>query len=420
MWVTAQDTNWVGDILLGAFALSNRWPVTATVVTTNHFGAIEAGSVTGFPYVTRDLLSAMQVKLEALMPYYVYPGSNTSFESWWADPARSREIIPLADDHWRLSPLVLTQTLANIWMSWNLGYVTNLQTNAWGDVTGGDVQWMGPPLPDGHTPLDIPEDPLALPAQWRLYAYELDRIYHATVSLRWTARRGRKGVSTLFAGGTNHYWSGFASEVMTNDYSGVDAAAAAAFAYDSSLPFLNSKYGYPLSYSRRRAVPAYHPYLQGEEDTYFAVYHSMLIEGVLDNIPTAAVSRIEAWLGDYSTTYTNTIAIGYDTTATSGPGELPTALQFTPWPGGWSLPDVYQIPWNGNDLLDGIATMTLVDEHPGSTAETIVIRAGVTNLPAAAEELDIPGGWEYREIREQRGFEATDWIILFDWEFLHK
>jgi hypothetical protein len=94
LWVIPQqyDPEGWGSVFIDGYALTNYYQVTTNVVTTNQMGAFSYHSVTGFTYVTREVLDLFWEKLDELAPKFVYLGTNTP-ESWFAQEKTRYEYL---------------------------------------------------------------------------------------------------------------------------------------------------------------------------------------------------------------------------------------------------------------------------------------------------------------------------------------
>jgi len=402
------------DVYYGGMFVSNRWQTTVEVTTTNHFGAIEGGSVTGFPFVSRALLTTMESKLDALATFYKYPGTNDSWSAYWAS-TQSVYRMAIYNGLNRFAPRVPALSVAKVWVDSDLGYATNITSNAWGEVTAADYNWDSGTTSTSATAVAGWDTNLA---PYRLYAYELDRIYHVVTNLRYTVRAKHKS-DEVFVSLTNDYGFGTAVVDRTDTWSVADTAAISN--YNASIFSPLSPNNYPFASSIRRvarghAYDAYNPSI----DTYDTTFTVMTIStATLAGVPTNTPCDAYFYLGDFSALYTNsTVFYGASESATNGSGNwVYHSGQHFPF---WTYPSPAAWPWDGGSTLAKQETMELVYTATGSTNATIMVSGiGSTNLPAVAEIPVLPVDM-YGMNQQDRGFESTDWVIIFDWDFEYK
>ena len=92
---------------------------------------------TGYPFVTRYFMSALDYAIEEAIPAFVSTNlyTNGNYNGYYLDYAYS------PGGTYRSPPYLPTESVAGMFLRYGVGYVTNLTSNAWRWVDGGDYEW---------------------------------------------------------------------------------------------------------------------------------------------------------------------------------------------------------------------------------------------------------------------------------------
>lgn len=164
----------------GSNTYTNILLFTTNITVTNQFSPFVYSysdtsgvhSATAMPFVTRGMISDIDEKLDELIPYFMARSfaSNGNYTFYFSTNR---------DPYLGATPYVIpTESKAGLFHRAGIGFATNLSTNVWGFVNGGDAYYTRQPA---HTNLYILAEGTFTSNSWQTRdKYNLDRYYYKT------------------------------------------------------------------------------------------------------------------------------------------------------------------------------------------------------------------------------------------------